>query len=105
VVTWGSLAGAAREAIELAARDGIEASLLTLRLLSPAQPERFAAALNGKKRVLIVEQSHGAQFYRYLRAHYELPDAVRVLHRPGPLPIRSSEIHRAMTEWGSHVDH
>jgi 2-oxoglutarate ferredoxin oxidoreductase subunit alpha len=105
VVTWGSLAGAAREAIALAARDGIESSLLTLRLLSPVQPERFAAALAGKKRVLIVEQSHGAQFYRYLRAHYDLPSAVHVLNRPGPLPIRSSEIHRAMTEWGSHVDH
>ena len=105
VIIWGSLAGAAREAIELAARDGIDASLLTLRLLSPVQPERFAAALAGKKRVLIVEQSHGAQFYRYLRAHYDLPSAVHVLNRPGPLPIRSSEIHRAMTEWGSHVDH
>ena len=101
VITWGSLTGAAREGIEHAARDGVEASLLAPRLLSPVQPDRFARALEGRKRALIVEQSHGAQFYRYLRAHYDLPDEVRVLNRPGPLPIRSSEVHRAITEWRS----
>jgi 2-oxoglutarate/2-oxoacid ferredoxin oxidoreductase subunit alpha len=98
VVTWGSLTGAVREAIGRAARDGVEASLFAPRLLSPVQPERFAAALDGKKRVLIVEQSHGAQFHRYLRAHYDLP-AVRVLNRAGPLPIRVGEVHRAIMEW------
>src|SRR5271166_821746 len=99
VITWGSLTGPVREGIEHAARDGVEASLLAPRLLSPVQPDRFARALDGKKRALIVEQSHGAQFYRYLRAHYDLPAAVRVLNRPGPLPIRTSEIHRAIMEW------
>ena len=101
VITWGSLTGAAREGIEHAARDGVEASLLAPRLLSPVQPDRFARALEGRRRALIVEQSHGAQFYRYLRAHYDLPGEVRVLNRPGPLPIRSSEVHRAITEWRS----
>src|SRR5271165_96213 len=99
VMTWGSLTGAVREGIEHTARDGVEASLLAPRLLSPVQPDRFARALDGKKRALIVEQSHGAQFYRYLRAHYDLPATVRVLNRPGPLPIRSSEVHRAVMEW------
>jgi 2-oxoglutarate ferredoxin oxidoreductase subunit alpha len=99
LVTWGSLTGAAREAIARAAADGIEVTLIAPRLLSPAQPERLAAALAGKKRVLVVEQSHGAQFHRYLRAHYDLPREVRVLNRPGPLPIKAGEIHRAITEW------
>jgi 2-oxoglutarate ferredoxin oxidoreductase subunit alpha len=99
VIAWGSVTGAAREAITRAAEDGIEVSLIAPRLLSPARPEQFAAALRGKKRVLVVEQSHGAQFHRYLRAHYDLPAAVRVLNRPGPLPIRPGEIHRAIEEW------
>jgi 2-oxoglutarate ferredoxin oxidoreductase subunit alpha len=101
VITWGSLTGAVREAISRAAQDGVEASLLAPRLLSPTQPKRFAAALAGKKRILIVEQSHSAQFHRYLRAHYDLPDNVQVLNRPGPLPIRAGEIHRAIMEWRS----
>lgn len=99
IITWGSLTGATREAIDRAAGDGIDTTLIALRLLSPAQPERFAAALDGRTRVLVVEQSHSAQFYRYLRAHYDLPREVRVLNRAGPLPIRASEIHRAITEW------
>jgi 2-oxoglutarate ferredoxin oxidoreductase subunit alpha len=101
VVTWGSLTGVAREAIGRVNRDGVEASLLAPRLLFPAQPAGFAAALEGKKRVLVVEQSHGGQFHRYLRAHYDLPGVVKVLNRPGPLPIRASEIHRAIMQWRS----
>ena len=99
VVTWGSLTGTAREAIARARTDGIDCTLFAPRLLAPVQPERFAAALAGKKRVLVIEQSHSAQFYRYLRAHYDLPKDVRVLNRPGPLPIRPSEIHGAISEW------
>ncbi len=99
VITWGSLTGAAREAIERLGRGGIAVRLVAPRLLMPVQNARFAAALDGVKRVLVVEQSHSGQFYRYLRAHYDLPGEIRVLHRPAPLPIRPSEIHQAITEW------
>ena len=99
VIAWGSLTGAVREAIECAGRDGIAVRLVAPRLLLPVQNARFAAALDGVKRVLVVEQSHGGQFYRYLRAHYELPGEIKLLHRPGPLPIRPSEIHQAITQW------
>jgi 2-oxoglutarate ferredoxin oxidoreductase subunit alpha len=51
------------------------------------------------RRALIVEQTHSAQFHRFLRAHYELPEQVRVLHAPGPLPLRPGQIHRALMEW------
>lgn len=99
VITWGSLTGAAREAIARAKRDGVKATLISPRLLWPVQPERLAAALKGKSRVLVVEQTHGAQFHRYLRAHYDLPASVRVFNRPGPLPIKAGEIHQAIMEW------
>jgi 2-oxoglutarate ferredoxin oxidoreductase subunit alpha len=101
VITWGSLTGAAREAIGRAACDGVGVSLIAPRLLSPVQPQAFAAAVAGKSRVLVVEQTHGGQFYHYLRAHYDLPAAVRVLNRPGPLPIKPGEIHQAIMEWRS----
>ncbi len=99
VLTWGSLTSPAREAIERAEADGVSATLIAPRLLWPTRPEQMAAALDGKTRVLIVEQSHGRQFYRYLRAHYDLPADVRVLNRPGPLPIGPTEIHHAITAW------
>lgn len=99
VITWGSLTGAAREAIGRAAAEGINARVIAPRLLAPIQPERLAAALAGVKRILVVEQTHGGQFHRYLRAHYDLPAPVRVFNRPGPLPINAGEIHRAIADW------
>ena len=99
VVTFGSCTGAAREALARAAAEGIKARLLSLRLLSPAQPERVARALAGAKRVLVVEQNHTGQLYRYLRAEYDLPGEVRSYRHPGPLPMRPDEIHQQITEW------
>ena len=99
VITWGSLTGAAREAAGRASTAGIDARVVAPRLLAPARPEQMAAALEGVKRILVVEQTHGGQFYKYLRAHYDLPAPVRVFHRPGPLPITAGEIHRAIVEW------
>ena len=99
VITWGSLTGAAREAVERAAADGIKVRMIAPRLLTPIQPERLAAALAGVKRILVVEQTHGGQFNKFLRAHYDLPAPVRVFNRPGPLPITAGEIHYAIAEW------
>lgn len=99
LITWGSLTGAAREAAARAAAAGLDVRVIAPRLLSPVQPERLAAALEGVKRILVVEQTHSAQFLRYLRAHYDLPAEVRAFHRPGPLPITAGEIHRAIKDW------
>jgi 2-oxoglutarate ferredoxin oxidoreductase subunit alpha len=101
VLTWGSVTSSAREAIGRAAADGTDARLIAPRLLLPTQPERLQAALDGVKRILVVEQTHGGQFHRYLRAHYDLPTQIRVLNRPGPLPIMAGEIYHAITEWRS----
>jgi 2-oxoglutarate ferredoxin oxidoreductase subunit alpha len=98
VLTWGSLTGVAREAISLARAEGHNVRLIAPRLLLPTRPTEMAAALAGVSRVLVVEQSHSAQFHRYLRAHYTLPEDTLLLHRPGPLPIRPSEIYRQLTQ-------
>ena len=99
VLTWGSCTAPAREAFARARADGIKARLVSLRLLAPAQPERLKKALEGVKRVLVVEQSFSGQFYRYLRAECELPGEVHSLRRPGPLPIRPNEIHETLLKW------
>ena len=92
VLAWGSLTGVVREGITLARADGLSVRLIAPRLLLPTRPAEMSAALAGVKRLVVVEQSHGAQFLKYLRAHYDLPAAVSVLHRPGPLPIRPNEV-------------
>jgi 2-oxoglutarate ferredoxin oxidoreductase subunit alpha len=93
VVTFGSCTGPVREAL---ARNGKGVKLVSLRLLSPAQPEKLKKVLEGVKRVLVVEQNHSGQFLRYLRSEYELPGEVKSLRRPGPLPFRPEEIRAAL---------
>ncbi len=98
VLTWGSLTGAAREAIARLRGEGIAVKLVAPRLLSPVRPADMEAALAGVKRVLIVEQSHSGQFHRYLRAHYDFDAELQVVHRSGPLPITSGEIRTAILQ-------
>ena len=96
LVTFGSCTGPAREAL---ARGGKGVRLVSLRLLSPAQPERLHKALKGVQRVLVLEQNHSGQFLRYLRSEYALPGEVKSLRRPGPLPFRPAEIQQALAQW------
>jgi 2-oxoglutarate ferredoxin oxidoreductase subunit alpha len=72
--------------------------MIALRLLAPARPEQFAAALKGVSKVLVVEQNHGAQLYRYLRSVYDLPGKPVSYHRPGPLPLRPGELATVIKE-------
>lgn len=101
VLTWGSCTSPVRDGLARARADGVKARLVSMRLLSPVQPERLRQALEGVKRVLVVEQSYSGQFHRYLRAEYDLPGEVQSLRRPGPLPIRPDEIHRRLLQWSN----
>ena len=74
IITWGSLTGAAREAARRAAADGFDVRVVAPRLLAPVQPERLSAALEGVKRILVVEQTHGGAIS---------PVSARALRSPG----------------------
>jgi 2-oxoglutarate/2-oxoacid ferredoxin oxidoreductase subunit alpha len=99
VITFGSVTGTVREAIARTAAQGVQLRLVALRLLAPALPEALAAALDGVRRVIVVEQNHGAQLYRWLRAMHDLPGRATSFHRPGPLPLRPAELSAALLEW------
>ena len=99
VLTFGSCTGVVREGLARARTDGVRARLVSLRLLSPAQPSRLAGALEGVRKVLVIEQNHTGQFLRHLRADYDLPGKVTGLHRPGALQFNPGEIHRRLVEW------
>ena len=99
VITFGSSTAAVREGVARAGEAGARLRLVAIRLLAPARPEHLAAALKGVKRVLVIEQNHGAQLFRYLRAMYDLPGKPASFHRPGPLPLRPGELAKAILEW------
>ena len=99
VITFGSTTAAVREGVARATANGASLRLIALRLLAPAQPEKLAAALKGVKKVLVVEQNHGAQLFRYLRSMYDLPGKPASFHRPGPLPLRPGQLANAILDW------
>ena len=99
ILTWGSTASAVREAAGRLRNAGGDIRTVAIRLLMPASPEKLAGALEGVDRVLVVEQSHGRQFYRYLRSYYDIGAEVNILSRPGPLLITPGEIVRCVEEW------
>ena len=96
ILTWGSLAGAAREAL-----GRVDARLVALRLISPFPKAQLEAALEGVKRVLVVEQSASGQLYRHIRAHMDLPGEVRQLNREGPDLISPDEIADQIRDWST----
>jgi len=94
VITWGSSLAPVREALNALAAEGITVRLIAPRLLMPVQPERMAAALAGIEIALVVEQSHGAQFFHYLRAFYAPTCELHSMALPGPLAIRPDDVRK-----------
>lgn len=92
LVSWGSVAGAAREALEIARLEGIQAKLLVPKLLFPVAEEVYADFFRGVQAGLVVEQSHQGQLYRILRMYVTVPAGVQPLARSGSSPILPTSI-------------
>ena len=99
VITWGSTTGVAREAIRRLNNNGQRIRLIAPRLIAPASPDLMAAALAGVDRALVIELSHSAQFYHYLKGYFELPCPAVSYCRSGPLPFRAGELMTEIVKW------
>jgi len=100
IITWGSTTSVVREALQRLPDEVTgNLKLIALRLLLPVREEAMKAALAGVKRVIVIEQNHTGQLYRFLRAWYDLPANVDAWHRPGPGVFRPGEIAAKISEW------
>ena len=99
LITWGSSSGVVGEAAQRLRADGMATQTLAIRLLSPLSKRRFQVALQGVKRIIVVEQNHQGQLFHYLNSLNLLPEGSRVLAHPGPLPIRPGEVVASVKEW------
>lgn len=98
VITWGSATRSAREAVRRLGEAGLATRLIAIRLLSPPQPAAMATALAGVEAALVVEHNHDGQFYKLLRADYDLPVPLHACHQPGPLPLRPGFLAERMRQ-------
>ncbi len=101
ILTWGSLTGAAREALQTLKGEDTDVRLISLRQISPFPSRALQAALAGAERVLVVEQTHAGQFYRHIRSFIDLPPGTRQFNREGPYLIGPDEIATEIRDWNN----
>jgi 2-oxoglutarate ferredoxin oxidoreductase subunit alpha len=87
LISWGSVAGVASEAVALARREGIQLKLLVPRLLYPISEEVYEDFFSSVRAGLVVEQSHQGQLFRIIRMFVDVPRGLESLARSGSNPI------------------
>jgi len=92
LVSWGSVAGVAREAFLKAQAEGLHVKLLVPKLLYPVAEAVYQDFFASVQRGLFVEQSHQAQLYRLVRMYVDLPGQVKALAKSGSNPISAAEV-------------
>lgn len=92
LVSWGSSAGHAREAMELAREKGLKVKLLVPYLVYPVAEQVFRDFFASVKVGLVVELSHQGQLYRVLRMFVDLPPGVQSFCRSGANPFQPVEV-------------
>ena len=92
LVSWGSVAGVAMEALRLAKAEGLHVKLLVPKLLYPVAEQVFQDFFASVKRGLFVEQSFQGQLYRLVRMYVDVPPLVKPLARSGSNPIQPADV-------------
>jgi 2-oxoglutarate/2-oxoacid ferredoxin oxidoreductase subunit alpha len=92
MVSWGSLAGVAKEALLLAKAEGLHVKLLVPKLLYPVAESVYQDFFASVRRGLFIEQSFQGQLYRLVRMYVDLPAQVKALARSGSNPIQPTEV-------------
>jgi 2-oxoglutarate ferredoxin oxidoreductase subunit alpha len=67
-ITWGSTEGAMQEAIDIAAKQGLNAAQLHILLMNPLPENSIREFLKNKKTVVVAELNYTGQFAQRLRA-------------------------------------
>jgi 2-oxoglutarate ferredoxin oxidoreductase subunit alpha len=92
LVSWGSVAGVAREALRRARAEGLHAKLLVPKLLYPVAEQVYQDFFASVRIGLFVEQSYQGQLYRLVRMYVDLPVQVKTLAKSGSNPIQPGEV-------------
>jgi 2-oxoglutarate ferredoxin oxidoreductase subunit alpha len=92
LISWGSVAGVALEALHLARTEGIKARLLVPKLLYPVAEEIYREFFAPLRKCLVIEQSHQGQLYRIIRMWVPVPPEFQVLAKSGANPISPEEV-------------
>jgi 2-oxoglutarate ferredoxin oxidoreductase subunit alpha len=92
LVSWGSVAGIAEEALALARAEGLRVKLLVPKLIYPVAEEVYRSFFASVRAGIIVEQSFQGQLWRLLRMFTSVPSGMEPFARPSAVPISPEEV-------------
>ena len=93
MLCWGSTTGPVREAIDILSAEGVAVAAFVPRILMPLPAADVQKFVDSCSEVLVIELSHSAQFYSYLRTEIDFPRSrTRVHARSGGKALSVTEI-------------
>ena len=98
MVSWGSVAGVALEAMRLAKAEGLHVKQLVPKLLFPVAEEVYQDFFASVKRGLFIEQSFQGQLYRLVKMYVDIPREMKLLAKSGANPIQPTEVVARLRE-------
>ncbi len=103
LLSWGSMAGVVREALQAARAEGMKVKLLVPKLLYPVAEEVYGDFFRSVKGGLVVEQSHLGQLYRLIRMFVDVPKGLESLAKSGSNPIAPAQVVTRLREVVQHL--
>jgi 2-oxoglutarate/2-oxoacid ferredoxin oxidoreductase subunit alpha len=87
VLAWGSVVGAAREAVEIAQARGVKAGGFYSVMLNPLPEEELGEFIRSVKTLIMPELNHTGQFARLIRERFLVEPISLALTPGGPFPV------------------
>ena len=95
VVSWGSPKGAIIEAIEMLKQEGFGLGFLQVRLIHPFPTEEVKRTIEGKKRVINVEDNFSGQLGGIIKEQTGIAPNCQILKYTGR-PMTTTEVYEAL---------
>ncbi len=105
LVSWGSIAGVCREALQRARAEGVNVKLLVPWLVYPIAEEIYRDFFASVRAGLVVEASHQGQLRRILRMFVDVPTGVVSFCRSGANPIQPAEVVAQLRALAQQLQH
>jgi 2-oxoglutarate ferredoxin oxidoreductase subunit alpha len=97
LLSWGSLYGASKEAVELLNRDGISAQMMHFSEIFPFTAAPFITKIKKKSKIFAVENNYSGQFTEFFTKETGLPVFRKILKYDGR-PFSPQEIVSLVNE-------
>jgi len=95
VVSWGSPKGAIIESLEKLKQEGFNIGFVQVRLINPLPTEEVKKALEGKKRIIDIEDNFSGQLGGIIKEQTGIAPNYHVLKYTGR-PMTTTEVHEAL---------